>query len=314
MKKRFLFLLKIAVSLALLIFLLRRIDFGSLYAVLSRAYVPYLAVAFVVLLGQAALSSLKWKTILRSDEVHAPFLYVFRTYLIGNFLSLFLPTSFGGDVYRILALKKFDENVFKRTSSVIFDRLTGIFALASISIISYAVFFRQGVHIPTLLAYAVAVLLFLIIASERTLVALAARESRISRWFAQALNSFVQYRKDRNTLIVVLLLSFVFQSNIVIINKLYCLALGLDMGLQYLYMVIPLIYLTEALPISINGWGVRESAFTILFVRAGTSNEEALAVALLVVAMRYLFSISVGGTLSLRLLLGKKQENRSHTG
>lgn len=42
-------------------------------------------------------------------------------------------------------------------------------------------------------------------------------------------------------------------------------------------MVIPLIYLTETLPISINGLGVREGAFVFFFTQAGYAAEKALA-------------------------------------
>jgi len=85
----------------------------------------------------------------------------------------------------------------------------------------------------------------------------------------------------------------------VFLNKIYCLALGIEIPITYLFMVIPLIYLTEALPISINGLGVREGAFVFFFAQKGISNEEALAAGILVISVRYVFAMLIGGTLFL---------------
>jgi len=95
----------------------------------------------------------------------------------------------------------------------------------------------------------------------------------------------------------------VIQNNIIWLIKLYCVALNISIDIRYLYMVVPLIYLTETLPISINGLGVREGAFVFFFFQAGYTKEEALAVALLVVAMRYLFSMIIGGSLFFKAML-----------
>ena len=63
-------------------------------------------------------------------------------------------------------------------------------------------------------------------------------------------------------------------------------------------MFVPLICLSEALPISINGFGVREGAFVFFFGVAGIASEEAFAVSILVMVVRYCFSACVGGSLA----------------
>jgi hypothetical protein len=71
-------------------------------------------------------------------------------------------------------------------------------------------------------------------------------------------------------------------------------------------MVIPLIYLTEALPISINGLGVREGAFVFFFTQTGVSKEKALALGLLVISIRYIFVMLTGGSLFLKEMFVSK--------
>ena len=101
MKARILFWLKIGVSVGLLGYLLTLIDFPHLFDRLRNLDLRFLLLAYVLLLGQVVFSSLKWQRILRSDGVVMRLAFLFRTILIGGFISLFLPTSFGGDIYRV---------------------------------------------------------------------------------------------------------------------------------------------------------------------------------------------------------------------
>ncbi len=103
----------------------------------------------------------------------------------------------------------------------------------------------------------------------------------------------------------VLLLAFVFQFNIVVIIKVYTLALGIEVSFFVLLVIVPLIFLTEVLPISINGLGVRESAFAFFFVMNGLTVEEGVAVSLLIVAERYLLGL-VGGSLLLARVISSR--------
>jgi glycosyltransferase 2 family protein len=119
------------------------------------------------------------------------------------------------------------------------------------------------------------------------------------------LRSFRNYRTHRRLLATVLLLAFAFQFNVIVINKVYTLALGINVAFSLLVVIIPLIYLTEALPISINGLGVRESAFAFFFVMNGLTVEEGIAVSLLIVAERYLLGI-LGGSLLLASVISSR--------
>ena len=96
-----------------------------------------------------------------------------------------------------------------------------------------------------------------------------------------------------------------FQLTVVVVNKIYTLALGIEVSFGLLLVIIPLIYLTEALPISINGLGVRESAFAFFFAMNGLTVEEGIAVSLLIVAERYLLGI-LGGSLLLASVIASR--------
>jgi glycosyltransferase 2 family protein len=305
MKARILFWLKIGVSVGLLGYLLTLIDFPHLFDRLRNLDLRYLLLAYVLLLGQVVFSSLKWQRILRSDGVMMRLAFLFRTILIGGFISLFLPTSFGGDIYRVAAARGVNQDLAKSTSSVLFDRLTGFFALISICMVGYVVLPEQPYGFLVVTFYVLGVAGFLILSSDMAIGLVGAVDLAIVKKFAKILRSFRAYRTHRRLLALVLLLAFAFQLNVVVINKVYTLALGIDVSFSLLLVIIPLIYLTEALPISINGLGVRESAFAFFFAMNGLSVEEGVAVSLLIVAERYLLGI-LGGSLMLASVISSR--------
>jgi uncharacterized protein (TIRG00374 family) len=310
MKKKIILIIKIILSFGLLFYLFGQINFNVLLQKFTELKVFYLFIAVTILFIQVALSSLKWRYILTAEQVAVPYQFLLKSYLLGHFFSLFLPSSFGGDVYRIYALKKYNMDSFQNASSVIFDRISGLFALSSISILSYVLFYKKVINYQFFIIYILATSLFLFLSSEMGLFLFSKLKFKLINYFIKILKSFNQYRTNKRVLFISLLLSFFFQSNIVIINKFYCMALNIDIELKFLFMVIPLIYLTEALPISINGLGVREGAFVFFFSQAGYTNEEALGLALLVISMRYLFSVTIGGSLFLRVIIFKKEADK----
>jgi uncharacterized protein (TIRG00374 family) len=305
MKARVLFWLKVGVSVALLGYLLSLIDLDRLLEKLREVDVRYLAVAFVLLLLQTCLSSLKWQVILRADGILMRLPYLIKTYFIGNFISLFLPTSFGGDIYRVVAVRGVNQDLAKSTSSVLFDRLSGLFALVSICMIAYIVLPEQPYGLVVLILYVLGVAGFFVVSSNTVGHLIEASGNGLVRRAGKILISFRAYRRNPGILAIILLLSFLFQFNLVVINKVYTVALGLEIDFSILLVIIPLIYLTEVLPISINGLGVRESAFAFFFVQIGLTVGDALAVSVLIVGMRYLVGL-LGGSLLLATVIASR--------
>ena len=171
-----------------------------------------------MLCTQIAISSLKWKYIILTEKVIVPYLYLFKTYLIGSFVSLFLPSSFGGDIYRIYALKKYNLDVLQNTSSVFFDRLTGLFALLSLSVISHIMFYGNKINYVLLTLYLLSIFLFWIISSDSMVSFLAKFQNKIVQFGWRLIRSFNKFRSDKKLLVSSLLLSFLFQNNMKVIS------------------------------------------------------------------------------------------------
>lgn len=255
----------------------------------------YVAMTVVVSITMVMLSALKWKLILQSDSLTTPYPLLLKSYYIGNFLGLFLPTSFGGDIYRVYALSSINKGVGKVTSSVLFDRITGLYALLSIAVFGYVSLPHTKYNFALVLLYTGGIVIFFLITSTTSIRNVGASSARLAQHGAALLASFRSYRIDLRCFLKIIAIALLFQFLIVVNNKLYTLALAIDISFSQLLVIIPLVFLTEVLPISINGAGVRDSAFVFFFVSIGHTKEEGLAIGLLVIAMRYVVTGSVGG-------------------
>ena len=82
------------------------------------------------------------------------------------------------------------------------------------------------------------------------------------------------------------------QATIVVFYFVVAYALGLNVSLWDLTVVVPLSLVIQMLPVSISGFGVREATFSFYFTRIGQSREAALLVSLVGQTLIMLFSLS----------------------
>ncbi len=85
----------------------------------------------------------------------------------------------------------------------------------------------------------------------------------------------------------------------------YATALGMNVPLYFYFVAIPLISLVAFLPISINGFGVRESAFVLVFSTIHVPSATSLLLVLLMDVQVLFFGV-VGGCMYFTLAAGSK--------
>lgn len=297
-KRRWFFRVRVLLSLTLLAYLILQIDLQSLLAQYREIYVPFVLVAMGILILQQVLSTLKWMVILKTDGIKLPFGFLLRTYFVASFISLFLPTSFGGDLYRIYRLNGISNDSAKSISSVLFDRLSGVFALGSTALIATVFLPDNPYQQVILLLYLMGILIFLGLTTEWASQRIGKLHLTPFQVLFKVLHSFRKYCNLPGYFTVILLISFWFHLNIVLINYLYASALHIEIQFTMLLVIIPLIYLTETIPLSINGLGIRDGAFVFFFTLVGNTAQEGLAVSLLIVVIRYIIGL-IGGVLLL---------------
>lgn len=294
--KRAWFVVKLVVSASLLVLLISQLGTDSLLRVVREASWWLPLAAIVMLTVQTGLSAAKWFLLLRQQGVVIGYLSLLKTYLIGNFINLFMPSVVGGDAYRAVRISRYTSGIAKALPSIIVDRVTGIAALLFVGATGLTLLVA-----PDYLLLAIGAQAVVLLAIYALLIGPIGR--LLQRMSPGALfgiprvaTMVVTALAPSAALVGVVGLALVFQFNTVIINWVYSLLIGIDVPLTTLLLIVPIVYLAEAVPISINGLGVREATFTVMFAEFGLPPEYGLTLGLTVSAMRYVSGI-VGGAL-----------------
>ncbi len=296
--------LKVLVSLALYAIVFYATDVRAIGARLASARVDLVAACVLLYAAGQVLSAWRWHMLLSPVALDVPLPRMVGFYFIGMFFNLFLPTIVGGDVVKAVLLSRETRAPARATVSVFMERDVGLFALLAVA--SIAAWWAPDVVIGglslralTLLLSAgfVAVNLMLlrpgIYALADRLIARTAL-SRMRGRAASLYESMTPYRTAYGVLARSLVLSLAFQALVIAVVFFAARALGSDFPLTAVAVFVPLISLAGMIPVSLNGLGVREALYILLFGRIGASGEAAVSVALLYLAVTFLASLPGG--------------------
>ena len=306
MKRHLTLLAKLAVMAVLLAVLYRNVDVPAFMTALVGLRWGWLPLIYALFLMNTTLSTWKWKMLLASDGVSVPLSSLLSSYLIGTFFNLFLPSSIGGDSYRVVDASRHG-GAAKSFASVFADRLTGFLALAIWGLLFSAIGWsrlpdKRILWLPVLVFGLMAGLVFALV--QRTWLAAVLRAFRIDRlkkidaFLHRFLDSMAGYHANRALLAKVFSISLFFQMMAIVIIFCISQALGWQVPFIYFSIFVPLITLGEALPISIFGIGVRDSLYVFFFAQGGATREQALSMALVYVLITLVYSL-LGGVLFL---------------
>ncbi len=285
-------MVKIAVSLLLLVSILRLIDWRESLALVRGANPARLAAgagaAVGLLLAERALSVAKWLLLLRARGARITFWRLLVINFIGGFWGLVLPSSISADIIRGVYLSKSTANVSLSVTSMLVDRLMGAVSLVVLGCASaWMVGDACGLAHVRLITAALAAgsLLGLALLFHRGFIAWVDRQTlarmagrRFIRPVRQWLASCFEFRRYPGVLAASLVLTLLVQMLRVLVF--YAVAAGFGVAAPALayFIIVPLIMLLIMLPISVNGIGVREGSFVAFFRLMGVPPAESFAI------------------------------------
>ncbi len=298
-------LLKVLVSGGLIAYLLARIHIERFLQTFAAAKYSYILLAMLVYLFAQGLSALRWMALARPLGIKTPFKAILRYYLIGMFFNLFAPGTVGGDVSRVYYLVR-DENegaqagaitTVHAAMSVLMDRAIGMVVLVWIGAAGLLLFPDYEVpHVARVATFALA--LGFVAASLLT---------PVLRWFlpedghqlvVKLRLAFRSYRTHWGALLVAMVYSVLVH----LIQAWMHVAMGnaLDLNLPFSFAIIvyPLVGTFSAIPITLNGLGLREGGYIVLLAVIGISSEKGIAFGILLFLVVAADSL-VGGLLFL---------------
>jgi len=127
---------KLLISGSLFAYLGTKLDFakiGSQIQSMNPIYIP-LIISLIIL--NYTISSVRWKMLVisgKKDELSLK--YMTSLYTIGSFFNNFMPTSIGGDVYKIIKLGNKIDDKPSAAVATFAERFLGIISLILISFV-----------------------------------------------------------------------------------------------------------------------------------------------------------------------------------
>lgn len=232
------------------------------------------------------LSALKWEIILSKQ---ASFFKLLRIYWISSFFNNFLPSTIGGDSYRIMKLKK-QIGALRIINSVFQDRISGFVALVLIAnFLSFIIFSKLGYDfvsfMPMLILISLIIFylfIYLCKPKENSLVHKAVQIFKLSK----------------SNIFYLLIISIVYISLGAFSLWIYYIMFGININFIIVLFFYCLIQIINVIPISINALGINEGAMIYFFSLVGVSPEISLSIALLS-RIVMLFQTSIGGLIYL---------------
>ena len=268
--------IRIAVSAVLLGVVGWNTDWERVQQSFAHLRIELWVAALAILVGCQVISARRWQLFARELRFQRPVHRLLGYYLIGMYFNLLLPTSVGGDVMRAWYLDGGDGRKLASFAAVLLDRINGLIVLVAMACIAVAV---GPADLPAWITWSVWGIGITAALGLGSLPVLVRLEMLPANRRAQ-LRTMVQALHAPRALVEATLWSIVVQVANVLFVWLIGIALGIDVGVGYYFIFVPMVSLLTLLPVSVNGMGVREGSVALFLATPPLHVEHGTAVTL----------------------------------
>jgi uncharacterized membrane protein YbhN (UPF0104 family) len=279
-----------AAAAILVALLARNLDWNEFRGQLSRCDWRWWILGFLIALASTTVAAIRWAALARPLGFPQSVPTFVRRFFEGQFFSLCLPGSIGGDVVKAYRLADNTSGRLLAGCTVLADRLTGVAALGVLA--GAAVASRElGLAIPATLAVGAALLTVVMgvfrlgVGSIHRLMAIVP-EPRARH----LLGRLMPYQLRPGLMMKAVGWSFLVQIGGTFAVACIGRGLGVSLPLVAWFAVVPLVALAMAVPVSIGAVGVREGLLQLLLQPFGVPPETAVAIGIL----WFLSTIAIG--------------------
>jgi len=267
---------------------------------LKEAHAGYILMGFLIIfLGTLAVAK-RLQLVFGVHEERLPTRETLSLTFVGFFFNNFLPTAIGGDIVKAYCASRVIREKLNAVTCIFMDRFFGL--LIFIMIPSVTVLFLMRRFDPAVPATVFTILAIAILSTAFIF------SRRASRPFRHLLKRFERYRfmgklkkvyedlhvfrSHKRVIATVCLLSLLWQLVTMTAIYLFIRALGGDIAVIYLFLLMPIVHLMAMIP-SVNGLGVREMGF-LYFFQDSIGSERATALAILYLFVLILLGLTGG--------------------
>ena len=291
-------LLRVAVSAALIAWILRGTDLREVWATFRTADVRYILVA-IGLIPLGYLSSvMRWRLLLRAQGGDATLPFLFRSLMTGIFFNNFLPSTIGGDAIRAWDTARSGVSRATALTIIMVDRFVGLLALLLFAAVGLLGAGRLTERVPDLAFWVLGVGALMVIAAAvlflPRLGGEKVRRAGGNSKLAKVTEALFAFRGHGKALAGAFFWSLCLQIAVVINAWVIARALRMDLDLAPFFLITPLAVFIMMIPVSINGIGVRENFFIFFLAALGVAEGAGLAFAWLDYSLLLLQALAGG--------------------
>ena len=279
--------LKLIFSFSILAFLLiREVRIKDIPRALENINFFWLALSFSLHALGLLISAYRWQILIRAQGDDVPLGFLAKSYLVGNFFNLFLPTRFGGDIVRIWDGSRYSHSLLKSSAIVIVERFTGVIILLAFAFAVSLSRLEMARSLPIIwisllvgfIGLLTAFLFFTPIASYFL-------EKIPEKGFGMKLKSKILefrrvvlvYKDKKRAFFQALFWAFLLQLNVILHYYLAGKAFQLPIPFLDYFIFFPIILLILTIPVTISGLGLREAIIIQIFATYGIAEHVAFS-------------------------------------
>ena len=307
MMKRIIPSIQLILTIIILSSLLYFYDFEIVFFHISKMDYSFLILFILLAITNFILVCLRFNVILDFLKINFKFSDIVKNNLLGSFINQTPLTVVGGDISRIVSLKKNGIDLTSSFKAIAIDRLIGLFSILLMITIFLFNFFQiiNDYLISNLIT------IFFLLGWIGLLLIIFFKFFRINVKKLDVINklssSLIDISKPSMILVKILVISTLANLITILLVFYICLSMKINISFFNCLLIVPITMYFSLLPISMGGWGVREGIFAIALNALGIPVENSIAVSV-VLGCIYLL-ISLPGSFYLRtLIMSNKQD------
>jgi uncharacterized membrane protein YbhN (UPF0104 family) len=250
------------------------------------------------------VSAWRWGLLLDAQGVHVSAGRLTQSFLVATFFNNFLPSNIGGDVVRITDTVKDARSRTLAATVVLMDRGIGLLGLVLLAAVAASIAAGSGTvqgPVPSWMLWGGFVAATAISAPAVIVPSTVERVLKPLRrvhpeWVGARLEALTgvltRFRQAPGALLGCFIGALLVQALLVAFYAAVAHSIRVPVSPWHMAVVVPMSFLVQMLPISVNGLGLREATFTFYFSRLGLPIEAALVVSLLGAGLVMVFSLS----------------------
>jgi len=283
-KKIYSGLLKL-IGLIVFLYIILNIDFKLFIKEFSAINIPYLLIAFALMLGVIVAKSLRWRSILKSLNIKIDQFLSLRLFWLGTYVGIITPGKIG-EIVKAYFLKARGHDPLKSIFSIIADRILDIIILLLIGFfvaIFYLTVLKNYIIILGSILILLIVLFFLVFNEKGIFYRLIDKflKNSLGKNFNNyniSLRGFWQEIKNIKLKYIVETLFYLILSWFLYFFSLYLITQSLHIRISPILTVATTTAaaIVSMLPISIAGLGTRDATIIYIFSLINLSKESAV--------------------------------------